>query len=352
MKKTNLLFKRILPCLLIIVTVFALVSCKGCKKTTEATYPTVTPSIDNPQGAYFTIGDYKVTNETVYTRLLKNYGLETLEDLIIKDIIAGTEYDPFYSTDDFKKNLDEIIHGDLKEGDEGYDEAEEAFRLDMRAAGFFTEAEYTAYYQYTYDKMNYVVKVFKDYIAKYNADEANEEDFFTEDAYKDYYKANNRPKVSIILITFDSQHQALKAMEKANINVNKLNGNWEIDGVSINENSSTEEINAYKEKLQNAFASIYEATTGSNEAVKTYESKELGKISSSILTNVYNLNTLESEKVEDIAKSYTHAPALYGSRYYLTIKVSEDYTGITKYEDANKDEILHFHIKNYYPTLN
>ena len=224
MKKTNLLFKRILPCLLILITVFTLVSCKGCnKQTVQTSYPSVTPQIDKPTDAYLTIGDYKVTNETVYARLLKQYGLETLEDMIIKDIIAGTEYDKFYSEEDFKKNLDEIIYGDLTDATER-DEALEEFELDMRASGFFSKEAYEAYYKYTYDKMNYVVKVFKDYIAKYDADEANEEDFFTEEAYEDYYKANNRPKVSIILITFDSQHQANKVMESAGINLNKLNG--------------------------------------------------------------------------------------------------------------------------------
>lgn len=346
MKKTNLLFKRILPCLLILITVFTLVSCKGCnKQTVQTSYPSVTPQIDKPTDAYLTIGDYKVTNETVYARLLKQYGLETLEDMIIKDIIAGTEYDKFYSEEDFKKNLDEIIYGDLTDEAERA-EALEEFELDMRASGFFSKEAYEAYYKYTYDKMNYVVKVFKDYIAKYDADEANEEDFFTEEAYKDYYEANNRPKVSIILITFDSQHQANKVMESVGINLNKLNGNWEINGTTINAESTAEEIKAYKEQLQEAFTTMYTAMTGSSEAVKVYEDTDLSKVSSTILTKVYNLSALSSEATEDITKSYTHAPTIYGTRYFLTLKVSEDYTGITKYEDANKEEIFHALVEN------
>ena len=334
MKKINLLLKRILPCLLIIVTVFALASCKGCKKGSTNTYPSVTPNINDPKGTYLSIGDYKVTNETVYTRLLLTYGLETLQDMIAKDYLAGESYDPYYSDEDFNEKYEEIIYGDLTDEAERA-EALEAFNKDMRAIGLFTEAERKAYYKLTYDKMNYVVKVFKDYVEEYNNDEANEEDYFTEEQFKEYHETNNLPKVSAIVVTFDSQYQALQIMEKCGVNINKLTGNWEINGAE-----------ATAETLKEAFINIYNEVNESKEAVKEYEAKDLNKISATIKNKVYGLEVLDAE---NISKSYTHAPNVYGNRYFLVLKTAENKEGIKEYDeltDKEKEDIFHALVEN------
>lgn len=337
MKKINLLFKRILPCLLVIVAVFALASCKGCKKDSTSTYPSVTPNITDPNGTYLSVGEYKVSNKTVYNRLLLTYGLETLKDMMAKDFLAGEAYDPYYSEEDFEEKLNEIIYGDLTDETEKA-EAKEAFLQDMRAIGLFTEAEYKAYYKLTYDKMNYVVKVFKNYVAEYNKDEANENDYFTEEQYKEFYKQNNLPKVSAIVVTFDSQYQALQVMAKYGVNVNKLTGNWEVNGEVVT-----------AEKLQEVFTNIYNEVNGSTDAVKEYEAKDLTKISSTIQSKVYGLEVLSETEGKVNAKSYTHAPAVYGTRYFLALKTAENKEGIKEYEDlteAEIDEIFHGLVEN------
>ena len=338
MKKINLLFKRILPCLLIIIAVFALASCKGCKKESTSTYPSVTPNITDPNGTYLSIGDYKVSNKTVYNRLLLTYGLETLKDMMAKDFLAGESYDPHYGEEDFLEGYNSIIYGDLTDENEKA-EAKEAFVKEMRSIGLFTEEEYKAYYKLTYDKMNYVVKVFKNYVAEFNKDEANETDYFTEEQYKEYYKQNNLPKVSAIVITFDSQYQALQTMKKHGVDITKLTDNW-----TINNEQATEET------LTEVFTNIYAEINGDTDAVKEYEAEELSKISSTIRSKVYDLEVLSTDENGKVnAKSYTHGPAVYGTRYFLVLKTAENKEGIKEYEDlteAEIDDIFHGLVEN------
>ena len=181
----KLFLKRILPCLLVIVAIITLSSCKGCTdaESTSSSYPSQIPTINDPNGTFMQIGDYKVTNQTVYNRLLLNYGLETLQDMIDADITNGVAYDPHYSDKDFEENLDEIIYGDLTDEEEKA-EAFENFKKGMRASGYFTEEAYKEFYLLAYKKMNYVVKEFKAYIEEYNV-ENPDEPYFSEETIKD-----------------------------------------------------------------------------------------------------------------------------------------------------------------------
>ncbi len=332
MKKFNLL-KRILPCLLIIVTVFALASCKGCKKGETSGYPSVTPSIDKPNDAYLTIGNYKVTNESVYTRLLLNYGLETLLKMINEEVINYKDYDINNPDADFEKELEEIIYGDLTDETEKA-EALEAFEKDMRSIGLFTTKDYKNYYKFSYDKNKYVINEFKKFVEEY--DKENDEKYFTEEEMKDYYEQTNLPKVSAIVITFDSYNNALEVMKKYGININTsaefndkeeanptINGNWSINGEAAN-----------KESLKDVFTKMYNEVNGTTEVVEL-DNEGLTKLSATISSKVHNLESVDSE---EISKSYTHAPQLFGSRYYLALKTVENYEGITKFEDLNETE--------------
>ena len=108
MKRIKLLLTRILPCLLVIACVFTVIS---CKPSSTKTYPSVSPTISDPEGTFMTIGSHKVTKKAVYDRLVQNYGLDALKDLINEKIVENETYDSHYSDEDFEKNLEIIIYG-------------------------------------------------------------------------------------------------------------------------------------------------------------------------------------------------------------------------------------------------
>lgn len=352
MKNLKLLLSRILPCLLVVACVFTFVSCKP--KDDEDTYPKVSPTVSDPEGTFMSIGNYKVTRKTVYDRLVQNYGLDVLEDMINKSIVSNVEFDSHYSLEDFETNYEIIKYGadpdDSTKSNkanltaEQIKEADDAFLENMRANGYFSEETYKEeYYKLSYLTMNYVVKEFKKFVEEYNNDEDNEEPYYSEEDMRDYYEANNRPKVTAIVITFDSEYQALQEMKNVGINVNKLNGTWEINNAS-----------ATPATLEEAFKAIYKNVYGNDYETHVYTSKELSKISSVIASKAYDLSKVSTDIVE-LNKSYTHGPLVAGSRYYLMLKLDEDATGITKYEDlTDKSDILHALVENtiseYYIT--
>lgn len=332
MTKNKFLLRRILPCLLVIIAIVTLASCKGCKDSESSTtsYPSQVPTINNPDGVFMQIGDYKITNQAVYNRLLLTYGLETLQDMIDEDITKDVEYDSHYSDEDFEKNLDEIIFGDLEDETERA-EALEAFELGMRASGYFTEAAYKEFYKLAYKKMNFVVKAFKEEINEHN-EENPDEPYYSEETLKNYYEQNNLPKVTTIIVTFDSEYQARQIMKNHGIDLTTLNANWTINGTA-----------ATTETIVKVFEDMYKTVTDSTEAQKQYTSEELAKLSSTISSAVYGLEPLTEET---LTSSYTHAPLTYGSRYFLAINVAEDAEGIETFEETNKDDIVHQLVEN------
>lgn len=365
MKKIKLLLSRILPCLLVIVTVITFV---GCKKDPEeeTNYPSVSPTVSDPNGTFMTIGNYKVTRKAVYDRLVQNYGLDILEDMINKNIV-NISYDSNYSDKDFLINyyvikygtdVDEDTKADLLNKDEAQieaaikeaagdtaDEAVKLFEENMRASGYFSEAEYKEnYYRLSYQTMNYVVVKFKEYVDEYNNDEDNEEDYFTEETMKEYYEANNHSKVEAILIVFDSEYQALQEMENCNIDINKLHGTWEINGAP-----------ATPATLQEVFKAMYKNVYGTDYQKTVYEYKDLSTISSVIAEKAYVLTDLNTDE-DKMNSSYTHGPLVAGSRYYLMLKLEESDvpTKFDKLEQAKLDEITHKLVENtiseYYIT--
>lgn len=343
MKKFKLLLTRILPCLLVVLCVITFV---GCKPEEESNYPSVSPTVSDPNGTFMTIGNYKVTRKTVYDRLVQNYGLDIIEDLINKDIVSNVPYDSHYSEEDFELNYEIIKYGadpdDSSKSnkanltEEQIKEADAEFLENMRANGYFDEKTYKEeYYKLSYLTMNYVVTKFKEFVKDYDNDEDNEEPYYSEDDMKSYYESNNHAKVKAIIIVFDSEYQALQEMKNCGVNINSLNGTWEINGTEANYAS-----------LKEVFEKIYKNVYGKDYTEKVYEYKDLSTISTVIASKAYDLESLDTNK-EQMNKAYTHAPLVAGTRYYLMLKLEEDASGYTPYDElTDKSDIVHSLVEN------
>lgn len=351
MNKFKLLLKRVLPCLLVFVGIFTLSSCKP--KNYHKIYPDVTPSITNPNDAFIQIGNYKVSNLSVYNHLLSSYGLTELQDWIDNIILKEdpSEYDSHYTEEGFNLNLEQIIYGvdendSEKSNKDNLTPEEQAetlakFEEDMRALGYFTKEEYTAYYKLEYRRMSFAVNAFKQFVKEYNEDEENKENYFTDEAIKNQYESLHRPTYEIILLTFDSEKEAKSVMAEAGISLDNLNANWKINGAD-----------ATAASLKAAFENMANISGKTENVVKTYKYAELQKISNSIASKVSELKVAGTE-AENLVKSYTHGPVSYGSRYYLALKLNETNENVKAFDElteAEKDEVVHSLVENSLST--
>ena len=171
-------------------------------------------------------------------------------------------------------------------------------------------------------------KAFKEYVAKHN-EENPDSPYFSEETIQNYYEQNNLPKVTTIIVTFDSEYQARQSMQKHGIDLNKLNGNWVINGVE-----------ATTETIKDVFKAMYAEVNASNSAEVEYTPEDLNKLSSTISSAVYELDPLSEETLKT---SYTHAPKTYGSRYFLALNIAENDEDV---EEFNKDDIEHALVEN------
>ena len=100
------LLKRFIPCLLIVLSIFAIVSCKDGNKYE---YPNPSPLYTN-EGTFVQVGDLKVTNKDVYNRLIQSYGIEEIKNVIdaqlLKDVVLTEEQER-----DFQDQLLESKYG-------------------------------------------------------------------------------------------------------------------------------------------------------------------------------------------------------------------------------------------------
>lgn len=315
------IMKKIVSTLVILVIAVCVTSCKSCKGD-KYKYPSVIPTLSNPTDTYVTIGNYTVTNEMMYYRLLQSYGVNVLTTLVEKVTLQDTSV----NEEKYSEYLTEYIYGttDLDSlTEEEQTKAREAFEKNMAALGITTEEGWKDYYRNEYKKIELAVQLFKDEIKA--EEEENEEPYFTDKDYEDYYEKNYHGTVSVVFATFDSEIEAKAMMEKANIDTTDLFGGWKTKAGA--------EMTA--EEVKNAFftlANVTEATT--------YTYDEFYEISSTMTTKAYDLEDGE----------YTHGPVLFGTRYYLLLKVSS--TAPEKsLEDAKAEiyeELVDSKISSYY----
>ena len=120
------IMKKIVSTLVILVIAVCVSSCKSCKGE-KYQYPSVVPTLSNPQATYVTIDNYTVTNEMIYYRLLQSYGVTALTTLVEKVTLQDTSV----NEEKYAEYLTEYIYGttDLDSlTQEEKDEALEAFK--------------------------------------------------------------------------------------------------------------------------------------------------------------------------------------------------------------------------------
>lgn len=315
------IMKKIVSTLVILVIAVCVSSCKSCKGE-KYQYPSVVPTLSNPQATYVTIDNYTVTNEMIYYRLLQSYGVTALTTLVEKVTLQDTSVDE----EKYAEYLTEYIYGttDLDSlTQEEKDEALEAFKKNMSSLGVTTEEGWKDYYRNEYKKIELAVQLYKEEIKA--SEEENEEPHFTDEDYEEYYNKNYHGTVDVIIATFDSEIEAKSMMKKANIDTSNLFAGWKkLDGTEMS-----------AEEIKNAFLTLANATEAT-----TYTYDELYEKSSTMALKAYELEDGE----------YTHGPLLFGTRYYVLLRTGSTEPE-TSLEDAKADiyeELIDSEISSYY----
>ena len=325
------MLKRFLPCLLIVLAIFTIVSC-GNKD--EYKYPSEVPLYEG-DGTFVQIGDLKISNKDIYNRLIQSYGVETLEDIIdealLKDVVLTAEQEA-----EFKDQIEALKYGtndveDLTEEEKA--EALKDFEESMLSQGFYTDAAkatdplyFENYYRLEYKRYVKALEVLKQEIVEQNqkAEEDEEIDpYFTDSDYLSYFTSNYHKTYKLIIVTFDSEKQAKDAMAKADIDLNSLAGAWK---------STSTAAEMSNEQIKNAFMNMYESAYGTAcEGAKDYTYDDLYKISAATSKDA----TIVNRAVKLESGEYTHGPLLYSSRWFV-IYAEEVGTEYINDEDSTK----------------
>ena len=163
MKNNNMkkILLKVLPCLLVVLSLFTLASCKGCKDRVK--YPSKIPSLTNPDGTFLTIDKYNITNKSIYHRLLQSYGQTMLTSKIDTMILKDYKYDQA----EFEKQMNKVIYNTEDPSELTEEEKAELykdFETGMAAQGYTTKEAWEAFYILEFKRMNYAIDAIKEYV--------------------------------------------------------------------------------------------------------------------------------------------------------------------------------------------
>ncbi len=249
---------------------------------TVASRPDYSASVDNPNGAYLTLDNYVITNDKVYVNLRYNYGVSEMLANVDKALLKDIKVDR--NSEDYIAIKNELIYG---EDHEDLTEKEktkilEKYELALKIAGYKTEAEVNEYFDLEYRRTVYAKEAYKEYVKENGYDAETLEAGYLEmnkDKYNDSAKA--------IVITFDSEEEALAILELYGVDTEDLSTstNW------INKEKDTvrKELVAEIEELEEA---LEKATSQSekdelNAEIAALEEEILALGAATVSTPVY-----------------------------------------------------------------
>ncbi len=212
------LFKTALPVILGLVLV-VLVTLTA----TIASRPDYNANITNPDGAYVKLDGYAITNEKLYLNLRYNYGMTEMLSYVDKILLKDEKVDR--NSEEYEAVKNKIIYG---EGYEDLTESErkeklEAYNRSLKIAGYDTEAEINEYFDLEYRRTVYAKRAYREWI-KENPFDAET----LENGYLEKYASKYNDSVEAIVVTFDSEAEALAILEGYGVDTENLStsDNW------------------------------------------------------------------------------------------------------------------------------
>lgn len=313
------LFKRILPCMIIVLLALTFASCKKNTETYKypSEYPHLTTNADTP---FVKIGDLTITNKDLYERLAQSYGVDEISLIMDAQILADITLTE-EQVKEVNEELEYQIYGEDKESltPDELEEREAAFEIQLLSNGLHYTAEgeddllyYVNYYTLQYKRHLKALEAFKEEIKA--KDESEEGPYFAESEYVSFFASNYHKTYKAIIATFASEIEAKAAMETAGIDTSNLVAGWTTDGQTVI--SSDEALSKMN--------TIYKQAYGTDcEGAKEYTYSDLLAIKASSTQD----GAIATKAIALKAGEYTFAPVAYGTRCFIMYmqEVGSDY---------------------------
>lgn len=303
----KVLFKRIIPCLLIVLSIFTIASCND---EDEYKYPSQVP-LYTADGTFVEIGNLKISNQDIYNRLMQSYGVEEIENAIdaelLKDVVLNADQEK-----DFQDQMTNLIYGTLDVEEltaEEKADAEKAFKLNMMSNGLIVDENskdnplyYENYYRLDYKRYVKTVEVLSAEIKENDENlEEDEESYFTDEDYVTFFNSNFHKTYNLIIVTFESLKEAKDVMKQVGINTDSLVAGWT--------NASGEKVD-----VVNAFKQMYKIAYNEEcPGVQEYTYEDLLNLKASSAAD----GTIASKAANLEDGEYTHGPVAYSDRFFL-----------------------------------
>ncbi len=187
-----------------------------------ASKPDYNAQVEDPNGAYLKLDKYVITNEKMYVNLRYNYGVSDMVAYVDKILLKDVKVDR--NSEEYLAVKNKLIYGEdyeeltAKEKEEKLEE----FNTTLAIAGY-EGAEVDEYFDLEYRRTAYAKEAYKEYVKENKFDATT-----LKDAYLEINKEKYNDTADAIVVTFDSEKEALEILDLFGIDTENLStsANW------------------------------------------------------------------------------------------------------------------------------
>ncbi len=257
------------------------------------------PKIDDPKGSYAKLDDYVITNEKLYINMKYSYGVSQLNSLVDTELLKNIDVDT--ESEEYKKFVNELIYGENFDEltDAEKEKAEKKYLNSLIIAGYRNDQLREDYHKLEYRRYLYAKEAYEKEIAENDYDAEDYQKVY-EELYADTLEAN----VTGLVLTFDSEAQALKVMKRFGIDTDNLSskGWYNLNRKAINEEKikanevKIDELETDAEANKDKIDAELEIVKGNKDAIEAAE-KALEDLEKEIkdLTDEAEINAKKAE---------------------------------------------------------
>ncbi|MBQ8293423.1 MAG: hypothetical protein IJX78_06480 [Bacilli bacterium] len=242
--------------------------------------PDFNASLENPNGAYLKLEDYVITNEKMYINLRYNYGVSDMVTYVDKILLDDIKVDR--NSEEYLEVKNKLIYGEDHEELAATEKAEllEEYETNLKIAGYKTEEAVNAHFDLEYKRTVYAKQAYKEWVKENPYDDET-----LESAYLEMNAAKYNDSVDAIVVTFDSEQEALAVLEMFGVDTENLSSsqNW------INKEKNAQRL-AWLEEIEDLKAKVESAANGTEKDVLNAKIAEIEK--DILALGVKNINNI------------------------------------------------------------
>lgn len=234
-----------------------------------ASKPDFNANVNNPNEAYLKLDGYAITNEKMYINLRYNYGVSDMVSYVDKILLKDIEVDR--NSEEYLAVKNKLIYGEDHE-ELTASEKEKLladYETTLKIAGYKNEEAVNAYFDLEYRRTVYAKEAYKEWVKEnpYDAETL-------ESAYLEMNSAKYNDSVDAIVVTFDSEAEALAVLELYGVDTQSLStsNNW------INKEKEAQRI-VWNDKIETLKEKLAAA---SNQSEKDSINAEIAEIEENI----------------------------------------------------------------------